>query len=289
MADNIDRFVQERRNSSALVIEWRFSFTKASIWSILVILLRFEGVYVLSQCGGMHSDVYSERNQPWHTQFHHIIHWKWHRRAFITFNIFHQITESLGFENWACFCLLLGVSSGYAQPITGQVTEVTCPVIGQAQPELTPSKRRKTGPDVLEPQAPLTPSNWSALYRGRGSPGMSWILLVSRYSTVRSGTLTWHYDDVTMSAMAYQITSLAIVYSTVYSDPDQRKHQSSTSLAFVQGIHRGPVNSPHKWPVTRKMSPFDDVIMAWLRPVLRTVFRLLFTHILCKGARQLRW
>ena len=42
------------------------------------------------------------------------------------------------------FCLLLGVSSDYAQPITGQVTEVTCPVIGRAQPELTP--RQKTGP-----------------------------------------------------------------------------------------------------------------------------------------------
>ena len=43
---------------------------------------------------------------------------------------------------------------------------------------------------------------------------------------------------------------------------DQRKHQSSASLAFVRGIHRGPVNSPHKWPVTRKMFPFDDVIMS---------------------------
>ena len=43
------------------------------------------------------------------------------------------------------FCLLLRVSSDYAQPITGQVTEVTCPVIGRAQPELTPSKRQKTG------------------------------------------------------------------------------------------------------------------------------------------------
>ena len=43
--------------------------------------------------------------------------------------------------------------------------------------------------------------------------------------------------------------------------PDQRKHQRSASLAFVRGIHRGPVNSPHKWPVTRKMFPFDDVIM----------------------------
>ena len=64
-----------------------------------------------------------------------------------------------------------------------------------------------------------------------------------------------------MTAIASQITSLTIVYSTVYSDADQRKHQSSASLAFVWGIHRGPVNSPHKWPVPRKMFPFDDVIM----------------------------
>ena len=64
-----------------------------------------------------------------------------------------------------------------------------------------------------------------------------------------------------MGAIASQITSLTIVYSTIYSDADQRKHQSSASLAFVWEIHRGPVNSPHKWPVTRKMFPFDDVIM----------------------------
>ena len=64
-----------------------------------------------------------------------------------------------------------------------------------------------------------------------------------------------------MGTMASQITSLTIVYSTVYSGADQRKHQSSASLAFVRGIHRWPVNSPHKWPVTRKMFPFDDVIM----------------------------
>ena len=67
-----------------------------------------------------------------------------------------------------------------------------------------------------------------------------------------------------MGVIASQITSLTIVYSTVYSDADQRKHQSSTSLAFVRGIHWGPVNSPHKWPVTRKMFPFDDVIMFML-------------------------
>ena len=55
----------------------------------------------------------------------------------------------------------------------------------------------------------------------------------------------YHYNDVIMSAMASQIASLTIVYSSVYSGADQRK----------------PVNSPHKWPVTRKIFPFDDVIM----------------------------
>ena len=49
----------------------------------------------------------------------------------------------------------------------------------------------------------------------------------------------------------------------VFSGADQRKHQSSASLAFVRGIHRWPVNSPHKRPVTRKMFSFDDVIMRW--------------------------
>ena len=74
-------------------------------------------------------------------------------------------------------------------------------------------------------------------------------------------TLILYYNDVIMRTMASQITSLASVYSTVYSGADQRKHQSSAPLSFVWGIHRGPVNSPHKWPVTRKTFPFDDAIM----------------------------
>ena len=77
--------------------------------------------------------------------------------------------------------------------------------------------------------------------------------------------LAQNFGDVIMSTIASQITSLTIVYSTVYSDADQRKHQSSASLAFVRGIHRGLVNSLHKWPVTRKMFPFDDVIMGVCR------------------------
>ena len=68
-------------------------------------------------------------------------------------------------------------------------------------------------------------------------------------------------SDVMTTAMESQITSVTIVYSTVYSGADQRKHQSSVSLAFVRGIHRSPVNSPLIGPVTRKMFSFDDVIM----------------------------
>ena len=74
--------------------------------------------------------------------------------------------------------------------------------------------------------------------------------------------LSWyHQSDAIMGAMASQITSLTIVYSTVFSGADQ-KHQSSASLNFMRGIHRRPVNSPHKWPVTRQMFPFGDVIMS---------------------------
>ena len=58
-----------------------------------------------------------------------------------------------------------------------------------------------------------------------------------------------------MSAMTSQITCISIVCA------DQRKHQTSSSLAFVRGIHRWPVESPHKGPVARTMFPFNDVIM----------------------------
>ena len=114
-------------------------------------------------------------------------------------------------------------------------------------------------------------SHWINNVRRRSEGQQLWLLckwrarilaVVTRYHKrlVMQNEL-YHYDDVTLSAMASQITSLTIVYSTVYSGADQSKHQSSASLAFVWGIHRGPVNSPHKWPVTRKMFPFDDVIM----------------------------
>ena len=71
-----------------------------------------------------------------------------------------------------------------------------------------------------------------------------------------------HYSDVIMDAIASQVTSLKIVYSSVYSGADQTKHPSPASLAFLRGIHRWPVNFPHKGPVTREMFPFNDVIMS---------------------------
>ena len=86
-------------------------------------------------------------------------------------------------------------------------------------------------------------------------------LEVSFTPMVSAHSVLCHYSDVIMGAMASQTPSLVIVYSTVYSGADQRKHQSSASLAFVRGIHRLPVIAPHKWPVTRKMFPFDDVIV----------------------------
>ena len=69
------------------------------------------------------------------------------------------------------------------------------------------------------------------------------------------------YNDAIMGAITYQITSLTIVFSAVYSRANQRKHQRSASLALMLGIHRWLVNSPHKWPVTRKMFTFDNVVM----------------------------
>ena len=97
--------------------------------------------------------------------------------------------------------------------------------------------------------------SWYAILKRPWSPPKIVLDLLSQCTAII------HYNYVIMSTMASQITSLTIVYSTVYSATDQRKHQNSGSLAFVRGIHRWPVNSPHKGPVTRKMFPFDGIIM----------------------------
>ena len=102
------------------------------------------------------------------------------------------------------------------------------------------------------PTGKRTWPSFQSLERSRGYS----IKTTPLYVTLQYAFDWIHYGDGIMGTMVSQITSLTTVYSTVYSDADQRKHQSSASLAFVR-----PVNSPHKWQVTRKMFPFDDVIM----------------------------
>ena len=76
-----------------------------------------------------------------------------------------------------------------------------------------------------------------------------------------TGRGTVHYSDAIMSAMASQITCVSIICLIICSGADQRKYQSSASMAFGRGMHQWLVDFPHKGIVTRKMFPFDDVIM----------------------------
>ena len=117
---------------------------------------------------------------------------------------------------------------------------------------------------------PFCPGNWYELISKSSSSG--WVQKrlctlakhrgavpvypISRHIVGGVGeiALQWRHNEYDLAS---QITSLTIVYSTVYLGVDKRKHQSSASLVFVREIHRGPVNSPHKGPVTRKMFPFD--------------------------------
>ena len=99
---------------------------------------------------------------------------------------------------------------------------------------------------------------------GIAIPGKTVFLIETAPCLQKLTKISSHCSDVIMGMMASQITSLTIVYSNVYSGADQRKHQSSVSLAFVRGIYRWPVNSLHKGPVTRKCfhlmtSSWDDV------------------------------
>ena len=84
------------------------------------------------------------------------------------------------------------------------------------------------------------------------------VIWIDNYFSDRA---TWHYSDIKMSMMASKITGVWIVCTIVCSGADQRKYQSSASLAFVRGIHWWPVDCPHKGPVIWKMFPFDYVIM----------------------------
>ena len=99
---------------------------------------------------------------------------------------------------------------------------------------------------------------WSSFYNKSSQVlAISW-LQTGNKPLPESVIFQFHYCDVMMGVIVSQITSLMIVYSIVHSSADQRKHQSTASLAFVPGIHQWLVNSQHKRPVMRKMFPFDD-------------------------------
>ena len=110
---------------------------------------------------------------------------------------------------------------------------------------------------TLQPENPLEITTYSIcheIWRRHGWALYCYGIIISSPKKMTYLHIS-HY--VIMSAMASQITSLTIVYSSVYWGADQRKHQSPASLAFVRGIHRWPVNSPHKGQVTRKLFPFQ--------------------------------
>ena len=117
-------------------------------------------------------------------------------------------------------------------------------------------------------------------------PGLMAAISQTTFSNAFFMNGNFHYNHVIMSAMASQITSITIVYSTVYS---MRKSKEISKPRVTGLCDRWLVNSPHKGPITRKMFPFDDVIM-WQDsvPVISTMtycphvairFRITFTMI----------
>ena len=93
----------------------------------------------------------------------------------------------------------------------------------------------------------------------------------------RIACLLCHNSVVRMNAMVSQITGVSTACSADCSGADQRKRQSSASLAFVMGIHRWPVDSPHKRPVTRKLLPLDDAVHTTNHKQLKGIKSLLPT------------
>ena len=95
-----------------------------------------------------------------------------------------------------------------------------------------------------------------------------------RLNSWSSATIVWqtivssHYSDVLMGTIASQITSQLFTQPFIQTQIKENI-KAPRHWPLCGGIHRGPVNSPHKWPVTRKMFPFHDVIMMTLRGVFR--------------------
>ena len=116
-------------------------------------------------------------------------------------------------------------------------------------------------------------------------------LHLRNFSHAKSSKATEHQDMVCymcvmaswiMGNLTVNMFRLTIKKRTkpLWRSGDQRKHQSSTSLAFVRGINRSPVNSLHKKPVTRKMFPFDDIIMVSDRCLIGVYSRVFAVYIM---------
>ena len=114
----------------------------------------------------------------------------------------------------------------------------------------------------FRPNVPRLPEGWLYLYCNN-QYGEQSICACKSFEALRITAKHWNCcaDDVIMITKASQFSSVLIVFSTVCSNTDQRKHHSSASLAFVWGVHRWPVNSPHEGPITWKFFSFNDVIM----------------------------
>ena len=125
-------------------------------------------------------------------------------------------------EPWLVLCLLHVVSSDYTQPITGQATEVTCPVIDWTQPELTPSKRQRTGPGLAENK------NLSNLQLTS-----SWLLITS-------------WNLITTKNKLFIIKCMVADDLTICHDDVIKWKHFPRHWPLVQGIHRSLANSPHK-------------------------------------------
>ena len=98
----------------------------------------------------------------------------------------------------------------------------------------------------------------------------------------------YHYNDVIISAMTSQITSLTIVYSTVYSGADQRKHQPSGSLAFVRGIHRWPASNAENVSIWWRHHVVKTTTLLLISPTAMCYLQIIKSYT-CQFHRKFKW
>ena len=180
--------------------------------------------------------------------------------------IYHKSTQGWVVSWWRhqmeTFFALLAICAGNP-PVPGEFpTQMPVTRCIDVYFDMRPNKRlskQSWGWWIETPSRPLwRHRNVLFCYVNMDHPHSS-VLLLWRWGNRKSTTLRWlhnEHDGVSNHC-------LGIVCSVACSGTDQRKYQRSASLAFVWGIHRWPVNSPDKWPVTRKMFPSDDAVMSY--------------------------